>query len=211
VAENRARVARAFGLGVERLCTLRQVHGREVVTVTATLATRPEADAMVTKTPGLMLGILTADCAPVLLADAEAGVIGALHAGWKGAFAGVAQATVERMERLGARAARIQAAIGPTIAQSSYEVDAAFRARILEHAPEAAAFFRASAREAHHLFDLKAYVGLQLRQSGVASINALENDTYIEEDDFFSFRRATHRREPDYGRQISVIALSSHS
>ena len=168
--------------------------------------TRPRADAMVTDRAGLVLGILTADCAPVLLADAEAGVIGAAHAGWKGALGGVIESAVAAMERLGAERSRIAAAVGPCIARKSYEVDQAFFDRFAEAAPDNEHFF-APGREGRHQFDLEGYVAALLAGAGLGRAEALGLDTYVDSDRFFSYRRATHRGEPTYGRQISLIAL----
>jgi YfiH family protein len=167
---------------------------------------RPHADAIVTDRPGLALGILTADCAPVLLADARAGVIGAAHAGWKGALGGVIDAVVAAMESLGAGRDRIAAAIGPAIARRSYEVDDGFARRFGEGDPENDRFF-APGRPGHHQFDLEAYVAARLAAAGVTRVEALGLDTYGDPARFFSYRRATHRGEGDYGRQISLIAL----
>ena len=207
IAENRALAAGAVAPGAA-LVTVYQVHSAEVVTVVAPIDfdERPRADAMVTATPGLVLGILTADCAPVLLADAQAGVVGAAHAGWKGAFAGVCEATVEAMVALGADRARIAAAIGPCIARASYEVNDAFFARFAEADPATERFF-SPGRAGHHQFDLEGYVASRLAAAGVTRIEALGLDTYADEDRFFSYRRATHARESSYGRQISLIGL----
>jgi hypothetical protein len=207
LAENRRRVVAAVQPDAA-LQTLYQVHSAEVVTLAGPLddRARPHADAMVTDRPGLLLGILTADCAPVLLADRRAGVVGAAHAGWKGALAGVVDCTVDAMEALGADRSRIAAAIGPCIAQASYEVDAAFRDRFAAADPDNARFF-ALARAGHHHFDLEGYVAHRLAQAGVARIEPLGLDTYADETRFYSYRRATHRAEPDYGRQIAVIGL----
>ena len=207
VAENRRRAAAAVLPGAA-LVTVYQVHGADVVTAAHPWpdAARPRADALVTDRPGLLLGILTADCAPVLLADRQAGVIGAAHAGWKGALAGVTDATVDAMEALGADRARIAAAIGPCISRASYEVDDAFLARFADADPENERFF-ADARPGHHRFDLEAYVAHRLAGAGIGRVEALGLDTYALEDRFYSFRRATHRREPDYGRQIALIGL----
>jgi hypothetical protein len=206
IEENRRRAVAAV-LSEARLVTVYQVHSAEcVVAEPWALADRPKADAIVTDRPGLLLGILTADCAPVLLADAEAGVVGAAHAGWKGALAGVTDSTIAEMERLGARRERIAAAIGPCIARASYEVDDAF-ARCFEEAdPENERFF-AAGRPGHHRFDLEAYVTARLAAAGIARVDALGLDTYADETRFYSFRRATHRGEPDYGRQISLIGI----
>ena len=207
VRENRARAVAAVAPGAA-LVTLHQVHSATVVPVTAAFpdAARPHADAIVTATPGLALGILTADCAPVLLADAEAGVIGAAHAGWKGALGDIPGATVAAMEALGARRERIVAAIGPCIARASYEVDAGFRERFLADAESHDGFF-AHGRGDKFQFDLEGFVAMRLAAAGVARVVALGVDTYPDERAWFSYRRTTHRSETDYGRQISLIAL----
>ena len=207
LAENRRRAVEAVLPGA-RLATVHQVHSAEAVIVTEPFAddARPHVDAMVTDRPGLLLGILTADCAPVLLADVEAGVVGAAHAGWKGALHGVTDATIAAMETLGARRDRIAAAIGPCIARASYEVDDAFARRFEEADPANERFFFAG-RAGHRQFDLEAYVAARLAAAGVARVEALGLDTYSDENAFFSFRRATHRGEPDYGREISLIGL----
>lgn len=209
VAENRARAAQAMGAPAENLCSLYQVHGVRVITVDCPWPQdqKPEADAMVTNKPGLVLGILTADCAPVLFADETAGVIGAAHAGWKGAIGGVAQATIAMMEKLGARRERIAASVGPCIQQVSYEVDAGFERRFLERDVENKKFFKNSAKAGHHQFDLSGYIIDTLRKSGVLNAHALPNDTCAEEASFFSYRRKTLRGESDYARQISAIVL----
>ena len=164
------------------------------------------ADAIVTDRPGLALGILTADCVPVLFADGQAGVIGAAHAGWKGALGGVVESTVAAMEGLGASRSRIAAAVGPCIARRSYEVDQAFFERFVGEDGQNERFF-AGGREGHHQFDLEAFVVSRLADSGLGRVEALGEDTYSQPDRFYSFRRATHRGEPGYGRQISLIAL----
>ncbi|WP_167954412.1 peptidoglycan editing factor PgeF [Sphingomonas jejuensis] len=209
VAENRRRAVAAVMPGA-RLVTLYQVHSADAVVVDAPFAddARPRADALVTDRPGLLLGILTADCAPVLLADVEAGVVGAAHAGWRGAAGGVVEATVARMVSLGARPDRIAAAIGPAIAQPSYEVDDAFRANLLAIGHDADRFFAPGAAPRRFQFDLEAYVAARLRAAGVGRIDALSTDTYSDPARFFSFRRATHGAEPDYGRQIALIGLT---
>ena len=206
VAANRRRAVAAVLPGAS-LVTCHQVHSAECVTVSAPLADRPRGDALVTDRPGLLLGILTADCAPVLLADAEAGVIGAAHAGWKGALAGVTDTTLAAMAALGARPDRITAAIGPCIARASYEVDDAFRRRFAAADPETERFFVDGARAGRHQFDLEAYVAHRLAAAGVHRVGTLGLDTYADADRFFSYRRATHRGEPDYGRQVSLIGL----
>jgi len=192
-----------------KLVTVHQVHSPTAIAVTEPFPddARPHADAMVTDRPGLALGILTADCTPILFADTQAGVIGAAHSGWKGAIGGVAEATVAAMEKLGADRGRIAAAIGPTIARKSYEVDEGFFRRFVEAEPANERFF-AGGRASHHQFDLEAYVVSRLAMAGLARIEALGLDTYSAPDRFYSYRRATHRNEPDYGRQISLIALT---
>jgi len=190
-----------------RLISLSQIHSAVVHTLPA-WEERPEGDAMVTATPGLALGILTADCAPVLLADPKARVIGAAHAGWKGALAGVLEAALEAMEKLGASRDRIDAAIGPCISQDNYEVGDDFRARFLEQGAKHRRFFVPSDREGHHRFDLPGFAAYRLTAAGVGSVERLGICTYPPENGFFSFRRTTHAKEPDYGRQISAIVLT---
>lgn len=208
IHENRRRAIAAVAPDAT-LVTLHQIHSADAVAVTGPVAddARAHADALVTDRPGLLLGILTADCVPVLLADAQAGVIGAAHAGWKGALAGITDAAVAAMERLGARRERIAAAIGPCIGRASYEVDDAFARRFAEADPENERFFADGVRPGHHQFDIEAYVAARLAAAGLARVEALGLDTYADEARFFSFRRATHRGEPGYGRQISLIAL----
>ncbi|QNA85669.1 peptidoglycan editing factor PgeF [Sphingomonas sp. So64.6b] len=205
VTKNRARAVEAVLPGAN-LVTVFQIHSADVVAVTAPPAERPRGDALVTDRPGLLLGILTADCAPVLFVDAAAGVIGAAHAGWKGAIGGVTDATIAAMETLGAKRERIAAAVGPCIARASYEVDDGFLANFATDDPANERFF-APGKPGHHQFDLEAYVVARLAAAGLTRIEALGLDTYADEDRFFSFRRATHRGEPGYGRQISLIGL----
>ena len=207
VIENRRRAAAAVLPGAA-LVGVYQVHGTAVATVREPWpdADRPHADALVTDRPGVLLGILTADCAPVLFADRHAGVVGAAHAGWKGALAGVTDATVAAMEALGADRSRIAAAIGPCIARASYEVDDAFARRFTAVDPANERFFT-DGRAGHYRFDLEAYVAHRLAAAGIGHVQALGLDTYAQADRFYSFRRATHRGEADYGRQISVIGL----
>lgn len=209
ITENRARAVQAVAAGA-KLVTLYQVHSADCVTVRVPPGDRlrPQGDALVTDRPGLLLGIVTADCAPVLLADVATGVVGAAHAGWKGALRGVTDSTLLAMEALGARRDRIVAAIGPCIARESYEVDDAFAHRFTTDDPANERFF-GPGRPGHRHFDLAAYVAHRLAMAGVSRIAALELDTYRDEARFFSFRRATHRGENSYGRQISLIALSS--
>ncbi|WP_199555995.1 peptidoglycan editing factor PgeF [Sandaracinobacteroides hominis] len=206
VRENRRRAVEAVAPGA-RLVTLHQVHSALAVEAGDWPDdARPHADAVVTNRPGLALGILTADCGPLLFEDAEAGVIAAAHAGWKGAFTGVIGATVDLMEKLGARRDRIAAAVGPCIARRSYEVDVAFRTRFEDADAENALFF-AEGRPGHAHFDLEAYCLHRLREAGVERAEALGADTKSDPGRFFSYRRTTLAGEPDYGRQISLIAL----
>ena len=207
VAENRRRVAAFFGQPVERLATVHQVHSADVVTVTPeTLGERPQADAMVTATPDIILGVLTADCGPLLFADDTAGVIGAAHAGWKGALTGVSEATIEAMIALGARRERITAVLGPSIMQENYEVGPEFVARFLEADPSSARRFRPSDKPGHSLFDLPGLTIERLEKAGIAG-GGLGLCTYADAERFYSYRRTTHAAEPDYGRQISTIML----
>ena len=207
IAANRARAVAAVLPGAA-LVTVHQVHSPDVVTVIAPWPdeARPQADALVTARPGLLLGVLTADCAPVLLADVRAGVVGAAHAGWKGALSGVTDSTIAAMEALGAKRERIAAAVGPCIAQPSYEVDDDFEARFVVADTFNARFFRMG-REGHAWFDLEAYVAARLDAAGVGTVAKLGLDTYADPARFYSYRRATHRGEPGYGRQVALIGL----
>ena len=204
IAENRRRAVAAVLPGAQ-LATVYQVHSPEVVEVRAPWPheERPRADGMVTDRPGLLLGVVTADCAPVLFVDREHGVIGAAHAGWRGAHGGVLENTVAAMEGLGAERSRIVAAIGPAIAQPSYEVDAGFRENF---APEDEEFF-VPGRPGHWQFDLEGYIARRLGEAGIGTVQRLGLDTYSDPERFFSYRRATHRGEPNYGRQFSLIGL----
>jgi len=206
-AENRRRAGAAVLPGA-RLLTCYQIHSPDVVTVNAPWDddARPKADALVTDQPGLLLGVLTADCAPVLFHDTEAGVIGAAHAGWKGAIGGVTDRTVEAMENLGASRTRIAAVVGPCIAQKSYEVDAAFEARFTAEDAANARFFKAG-RTDHAWFDLEGYVAARVAAFGVGTVAMLGEDTYSQTPRFYSFRRSTHAGDAGYGRQISLIGL----
>jgi YfiH family protein len=207
VQENRRRVADWFGLPVERLATVHQVHSPDVVTVGAHYnGSRPEADAMVTATPGIALGVLAADCGPILFADPENLVIGAAHAGWKGALTGVLENTIDAMVALGARRETIMACLGPSISQASYEVGPEFVDRFLTHDSDYARYFVASERTDHAMFDLPSLTVDRLRKAGVTA-ESLNLCTYPDPDRFFSYRRTTHAKEPDYGRQISAIAI----
>lgn len=206
IAENRRRAAEAVLPGAA-IVSPYQVHGTTVLEAGDwSDEERPQADALVTDRPGILLGILTADCAPVLFADPEAGVVGAAHAGWRGALAGVAEATVAAMEKLGAERGRIIAAIGPTIARTSYEVDHHFPEPFLAADPAAERFFIEGPAGKPH-FDVPAFLLHRLAAAGLRQVEALGLDTYAREEDFYSFRRATHCGEPGYGRQISLIGL----
>lgn len=206
IAQNRARVAHHFG--DVPLLTLQQYHSDVTITVTDPwdVADSPKADALVTDRPGILIGINTADCAPVLLADPVARVIGAAHAGWKGALGGVCESAVAAMEALGAVRGRIVAAIGPCISQPSYEVGPDFRAEFT--APAAAAFFAPAPRDGHFLFDVEGYAASRLAGAGISDIEKLGACTLAHPDKFYSFRRATLAGEPDYGREVSAIMLS---
>jgi len=205
IAENR-RLATEAVLPGARLVTLYQTHSADVVRALTGFDDRPPGDALVTDRPGLALGILTADCTPVLFADRTAEVVGAAHAGWKGAIGGVTDSAIAAMEQLGAKRERIAAAIGPCIARASYEVDDAFARRFEADDPANERFF-APGKPGHHQFDLEAYVAHRLAAAGLSTIEMLGLDTYADAHRFFSFRRATHRGEPGYGRQISIIGL----
>lgn len=208
VRANRARMAAALGVAPERFVTPWQIHSPDVAVAEApwTRESAPRADAVVTAVPGLAVAVTTADCGPVLFADATARVAGAAHAGWKGALGGVLEATVEAMERLGADRVRLTVALGPMIRQSNYEVGAEFVARFRAHDAASEAFFRPSARDGHAMFDLPGYIARRLRAAGVTQIEDLGHCTYADPR-FFSFRRSTHRGEPDYGRHINAIVL----
>ena len=210
VTENRARAMRALAIAPGRLATVKQVHGAEAIEVEAPWAPSeaPRADALVTRVPGLALGILTADCVPVLFADPKARVIGAAHAGWRGALAGVIEAAVAAMEDLGAAAQRTVAAIGPCIAQASYEVGPEFPRRFLAQDPANSAFFVPSAKTGHFLFDLEGYVAQRLKALGVGAIAVADANTAAEPSRFFSYRRACLRGELGHGLGLSAIALA---
>ena len=209
VLENRARAMARLELAPDRLATVYQIHSATAVTVTEPFAEeqRPEADALVTDRPDIALGISTADCVPVLLADGEARVVGAAHAGWRGALDGILQATVAAMETLGARTESIVAGIGPAICQRSYEVGPEFPAPFLAQDQSNAELFCPARRAGHFFFDLKSYVARHLARLGLAAVEALPCDTCSEEERFFSYRRACQRGERDYGRLLSAITL----
>ncbi len=208
VAENRARMAARLGLSPTQLLTLWQVHSNEAVTVDAPFpGERPRADGLATAVPGLAVAVLTADCGPVLFADAANRVVAAAHAGWRGATSGIIEATLEAMERLGARRGNVVAVLGPTITQGAYEVDAAMAAAIIADDGQAARVFAPGAAANKRRFDLPGLILARLERAGVARAAFVGRCTYAAEDAFFSYRRATHRAEPDYGRQLSAIAL----
>jgi polyphenol oxidase len=211
VVENRARMAAALGVPTDRLLTAYQIHSPEVVVVDAPWAPdqRPRADAIVTGRPGIAIGVTTADCGPVLFADPRAGVIGAAHAGWRGAVTGVLEATIGAMERCGAERSRIAAALGPMIRQPNYEVGPEFMARFEAADAANARFFRLSPRPEHALFDLPGYIAARLAAAGISRIEDLGHCTYADGTRFFSYRRSTHRSEADYGRHINAIALGN--
>ncbi len=208
VSDNRELVATNIGIKSENLLSLYQIHSARVVNVNEPWGERPKGDAFVTDKAGLALGILTADCAPVLFYGSKDGgspVIGAAHAGWGGALSGVLENTLTAMEELGAL--NIKACIGPCISKSSYEVDLAFMGRFIDENKESQGFFVSASRTGHVMFDLSGYCTWRLSRAGFENISSLDIDTYKNEDEFFSYRRATHKGEKDYGRQISVICI----
>ena len=210
VLENRRRMADHMGVQPERFLSVWQVHSPDVVAVEGPWpGERPKADALVTAAPDLAITVATADCGPVLFADAKAGVIGAAHAGWQGAIKGVLEATVAAMEGLGARRAAITATIGPMLSQKNYEVGPEFVARFQAQDAANARYFLPSPKPGHAMFDLPAYNVMRLQRAGVGQVNDLALCTYADEERFFSYRRTTHRSEPDYGRLICAIALSA--
>ena len=209
IAENRARMAAAVGVAPDRFLTCYQIHSPTVVVAEApwTGETRPRADAIVTRVAGLAIGVSTADCGPVLFADASARVIGAAHAGWRGALAGVTDQTIAAMERLGADRRRIVAALGPMIRQPNYEVGQDLVGQFLAADGANERFLRPAAKAAHAMFDLAGYVAARLAAARIATVEDIGLCTYADADRFFSYRRATHRGEADYGRHINAIAL----
>ncbi|MBJ6124746.1 peptidoglycan editing factor PgeF [Microvirga splendida] len=209
VRENRRRMSETLAVAPEALISVYQVHSPDAVTVEGPWqGERPKADAMVTSVPGLALGITTADCGPVLFSDPEARVIGAAHAGWRGAVTGVLEATVEAMERLGARRGNIVAVLGPTISQKAYEVGPDFIERFNKEVPGHERFLKSAERPGHAMFDLPGFIGARLEAAGIGAFTDLGLCTYSDEERFYSYRRTTHRQEPDYGRLISAIALT---
>ena len=209
VQENRRRMTETLGIRPDALISVYQVHSPDAVVVEGPwTAERPKADGMVTAVPGLALGITTADCGPVLFADPEARVIGAAHAGWRGAVTGVLESTLDAMERLGARREKIVAVLGPTIGQKAYEVGPDFIERFTTEAPGHERFLAPAERPGHAMFDLPGFIGARLAAAGIGGFTDLGLCTYSDEERFFSYRRTTHRKEPDYGRLISAIALT---
>jgi YfiH family protein len=208
VAENRRRMAAAMGVAPDRFLSAFQIHSPDVAVAEVPWdnASRPRVDAIVTRVEGLAIGVSTADCGPVLMVDPAARVIGAAHAGWKGALTGVLESTIDAMEKLGARREAVVAAIGPLIRQPSYEVGAEFVARFIDSEADHARFFLPAARQGHSMFDLGGFIRMRLERAGVALIDDLGIDTYADAR-FFSYRRSVHRREPDYGRHVHAIAL----
>ena len=208
VEENRRRMAEQLGVTPERFLGVWQIHSPDAVVATAPWQgpSRPRADAIVTQSEGLAIGVTAADCGPILFVDPGARVIGAAHAGWKGALTGILESTIATMEKLGAERSGIVAAIGPMIRQSSYEVGGEFVERFIEADAENALFFIPSAREGHAMFDLAGFIRMRLEESGVLVIDDTGIDTYSDEG-FYSYRRSVHRNEPDYGRHVHAIAL----
>jgi YfiH family protein len=209
VHTNRTIAMQEFGAEADALQTLYQIHSDTVITVTEKSNQREEADAMVTNQKNIVLGILTADCTPVLFADENAKVIGAAHAGWKGACSGILENTVIAMQNLGADVGNIKAVIGPTITQSSYEVGDDFYERFLGFSPENKIFFIHSQREGHYMFNLPSYVEARLAAIGIKSVTNVNRDTCADAENFFSYRRTCLNKEADYGRNLSVIVVSS--
>jgi polyphenol oxidase len=209
VTENRARMAASLGIEPDRLLTAYQTHSPDVVVAETPWPpdARPRADAIVTRMPGLAIGVSTADCGPILLAEPAARVIGAAHAGWRGALGGVAEAAIAAMEKLGADRSRIRAALGPMIRQNNYEVGPDLIARFTAEDPAGARFFKPAAREGHAVFDLAGYIGARLSRAGIEQIEDIGLCTYADAARFFSFRRTTHRGEADYGRHVNAIVL----
>jgi polyphenol oxidase len=209
VAENRARMAAALAVTPDHLLTAYQIHSPNVVVAQAPwpITERPRADAIVTRTPGIAVGVSTADCGPILFADPRARVVGAAHAGWRGALAGVAEAAIAAMERLGAAREYIRAALGPTIQQDNYEVGPDLIARFAAEDAVSNRYFSPAARSGHAQFDLAGYITSRLRRAGVRQVEDIGLCTYSDPARFFSFRRSTHRAEADYGRHVNAIVL----
>jgi YfiH family protein len=210
VKENRARMAARLGVAPERFLTPYQIHSPDVVVADGTWSQeiRPRADAVVTREPNLAVGVSTADCGPLLFADAEAGVVGAAHAGWRGALTGVIEATVAAMEKLGAERDRMVVALGPTIRQPNYEVGPEFVERFLAADMDNERFFAPSVRDGHAMFDLTGYIADRVQRAGIGAFEDLGHCTFADPERFYSYRRMTQRGEPDYGRHINAIALA---
>jgi YfiH family protein len=210
VRENRRRMAETIGVAPEHLLGVHQVHSPDAVVATGPWPgpVRPKADAIVTRTEGLAIGITAADCGPILFVDPNARVIGAAHAGWKGALTGILESTIEAMDKLGAERSRIVAAVGPMIRQTSYEVSGEFVERFIEADADNTMFFIPGARDGHAMFDLAGFIRTRLERAGILMIDDLGIDTYSDER-FFSYRRSVHRKEPDYGRHVHAIVLES--
>jgi polyphenol oxidase len=209
VRENRRRMADVLGIASDALLVPFQIHSATALEVDAPFApdARPKCDGLATGTRGLGLGVTGADCGIILFADAERQIVGAAHAGWKGALTGVLEATIAAMEKLGARRQAIAAALGPTIGPDSYEVGPEFFARFLDATPDYALFFKPSARHGHFMFDLPRFIGARVKSAGIDAFESCGIDTYADEARCFSYRRSVHRHEPDYGRLIAAIAL----
>jgi YfiH family protein len=210
VRENRRRMAEQMGVSPEHLVNVHQVHSPDAVVATGPWQgpSRPKADAIVTRAEGLAIGVTTADCGPVLLVDPNARVIGAAHAGWKGALTGILESTIDAMEKLGAARSDTVAAIGPLIRQPSYEVGSEFVVRFIEADADNAMFFLPAARDGHSMFDLGGFIRMRLENAGILMIDDLDVDTYSDER-FYSYRRSVHRNEPDYGRHVHAIILEA--
>ena len=210
VTENRRRMAEQMGVVPEHFLSVHQIHSPDAVVATGPWQseTRPRADAIVTRTEGIAIGVTAADCGPILFADPSARVIGAAHAGWKGALTGIIESTIDGMEKLGADRSGMVAAIGPLIRQHSYEVGSEFVERFMDADADNAAFFIPSARSGHAMFDLAGFIRMRLENAGVLMIDDIGVDTYSDER-FYSYRRSVHRKEPDYGRHVHAIALES--
>jgi polyphenol oxidase len=209
VQENRRRAAAYFGHETAQIVTPWQVHSPDAVIVDGPFrGDKPQADGIATATPGVVIGVVTADCGPILFADETAGVIGAAHAGWKGALFGVLENTIQAMERLGAKRNRIRAVLGPSISQANYEVSADYKLNFTEQDAAHDRFFAQSEKPGHSMFDLRGFTVMQMERAGIEA--AMTTDcTYADEANFFSYRRTTHRKEPDYGRQLSAISIRS--
>jgi len=208
VTENRRRMAERMGVAPHHFLSVHQIHSPDAVIASGPWAgaSRPRADAIVTRTEGIAIGVTAADCGPILLADPNARVIGAAHAGWKGALTGILESTIDAMEKLGAERGGMVAAIGPMIRQQSYEVGSEFVERFIDAEADNAVFFVPSPREGHAMFDLAGFIRMRLENAGVLMIDDVGADTYSDER-FFSYRRSVHRKEPDYGRHVHAIAL----